>query len=112
VIDWRAHLVSSALSLIGGAHIGARALLFIKLIRFGYITRLSQWGGGGYFTRSNDFYLPPRCLEEEGGGKGGDTLWSDVTNLCVIRDWKVPLAKVLQEQRSCMLAVQVKGNDI
>jgi hypothetical protein len=33
------------------------------------IARLSQWGGGGgYFTRSNDFYLPSLRLEE--GGRG------------------------------------------
>jgi hypothetical protein len=25
---------------------------------FGYIARLSQMGGGGYFTHSSDFYLP------------------------------------------------------
>ncbi len=34
---------------IGGVHIGARALLDHKLIWFGYITRLSQWGEGGNF---------------------------------------------------------------
>jgi hypothetical protein len=44
--------VSSALSLIGGVHIGARALRDVNLIWFGSIARLSQWGGGGYFTRS------------------------------------------------------------
>ncbi len=26
------------------------------------------WGGGGYFTCSNYFYLPSRRLEEKGGG--------------------------------------------
>jgi hypothetical protein len=31
----------------GGIHIGARALHVLNLIWFGYITRLSQWGGGG-----------------------------------------------------------------
>ncbi len=31
---------------------------------FGYIARLSHWGGVGYFTRSNDFYLPSLRLEE------------------------------------------------
>ncbi len=41
---------SSALSLIGRVHIGARALLDINLIWFGYIARLTQWGGGGNFT--------------------------------------------------------------
>jgi hypothetical protein len=35
-----------------GAHIGARELLDINLIWFGYIiARLSHWGGRGYFTR-------------------------------------------------------------
>jgi hypothetical protein len=52
---------------IGGVHIGARALLDINLIEFGYIARLSRWGGGSVFTRSNDFYLPSLGLEE--GGK-------------------------------------------
>ncbi len=31
----------------GGVHIGARALHVLNLIWFGYIARLSQWGGGG-----------------------------------------------------------------
>jgi hypothetical protein len=39
--------VSSALSFTGGVHIGARALHVLNLILFGYIARLSQWGGGG-----------------------------------------------------------------
>ncbi len=39
--------VINSLSFIGGVHIGARALLDPKLIWFGHITRLSQWGGGG-----------------------------------------------------------------
>jgi hypothetical protein len=34
-------------SLIGRVHIDARALLDINLIWFGYIVRLSQWGGEG-----------------------------------------------------------------
>ncbi len=38
---------TSGNSVTGGVHIGARALLGIKLIWFGYIARLSQWGGGG-----------------------------------------------------------------
>jgi hypothetical protein len=61
--------VSSALLLIhvGGVHIGARALLGINLIWFGYIARLSQWGGGGVFLSFNDFYLASLCL----GGGGG-----------------------------------------
>jgi hypothetical protein len=39
-------LVSSALSFIAGIHIGARALHVLNLILFGWIARLSQWGGG------------------------------------------------------------------
>jgi hypothetical protein len=39
----------AALSFLKGGHIGVRALLFINLIWFGYIARLSQWGGGGIF---------------------------------------------------------------
>jgi hypothetical protein len=38
------------------------------MIRFGYISRLFHWAGGAYFTRSNYFYLPSLCSEEEGGG--------------------------------------------
>ncbi len=44
-----------------GVYIGPRALLdilHVHLIGFCFIARLSQWGGGGFFTRSNDFYLP------------------------------------------------------
>jgi hypothetical protein len=56
-----AHFVNSALSLIGGVHIGARALIDINLTGFAYIARLSHWGGGGYF------YLPSLSLEGGGG---------------------------------------------
>ncbi len=38
---------SSALLFIGRVHIGAMALHVLHLIWFGYIARLSQWGGGG-----------------------------------------------------------------
>ncbi len=41
--------VKSALSFIGEVHIGVRALNVLNLIWFGYIARLSQWGGGGNF---------------------------------------------------------------
>ncbi len=41
----------SALSFVGGVHIGARALLVINLIWFGYIASLSQWGGGVYLFK-------------------------------------------------------------
>jgi hypothetical protein len=59
----------SAPSVIGGVHIGARAW---HLIWFGYIARLSQEGGGGYFIRSNDFFLPAFAAL-----RGGEvsTLW-------------------------------------
>ncbi len=45
------------------------ALLHVlNLILFGYIARLlSLWRGGGYFTRSHDFYLPLRRLERGSG---------------------------------------------
>jgi hypothetical protein len=39
--------VSSPLLFKGGVHIGARALHVLNLIWFGYIARLSLWGGGG-----------------------------------------------------------------
>ena len=44
-----------------------QALATLDMI--GYITRLSQWGGGEYIIHSNDFYLPSRLLEEGGGGR-------------------------------------------
>ncbi len=51
----------------------------LNLIWFGYIARLSQWGGGGLFPRSNDFYLP--LLQVEEGGQGVGTLWSVFSGL-------------------------------
>ncbi len=42
-------------------------LLDINLISFGYIARLSQWGGGGYLLVSNDFCLPFAMLRGGGG---------------------------------------------
>jgi hypothetical protein len=39
----------------------------LTLIWFGYLARLSQCRGGGYFTRPNDYYLPSLRLE---GGDG------------------------------------------
>jgi hypothetical protein len=33
------------------------------MVWFGYIARLSQRGGGGYFTRTNYYYLPSLRLE-------------------------------------------------
>ncbi len=49
--------MSSALPLIGGVHIGARALLDINLIRCGHIARISQFGGAGLFY-SFKWFLP------------------------------------------------------
>jgi hypothetical protein len=46
MIDIEGPLISFSISLIGGAHIGARALLDIKSIRFNNIVCLTQWGGG------------------------------------------------------------------
>jgi hypothetical protein len=43
-------------------------LLDIKLFRFGYIARLSQWGGGGDFTCAINFYLQSRAVPRGGGG--------------------------------------------
>jgi hypothetical protein len=41
---------SSALSIIGAVHIGARVLLDINLKWFGYIANLSLWGGGVFYS--------------------------------------------------------------
>ncbi len=56
--------------LLGEFTSAKRALLDKNLIWFGYIACLSQCGGGagGYFTSSNDFYLPSLLLEKWGGG--------------------------------------------
>jgi hypothetical protein len=59
-------LLCSALSFIGGVHIGARALFVPNLIWFGFIARLSQWGGGGNFLVQTIF----TCREEGRGGGG------------------------------------------
>ncbi len=61
---------SSALSLIGGVHIGARALLDINLIWFGYIACLSQWGEGGGGFYSFKLFLPAFAALRGGGGGG------------------------------------------
>jgi hypothetical protein len=54
---------SSVLLLRGGVHIGTRELIMVWLYRSAIL-----WGEGGYFTHSNDFYLPSRRLEEGRGG--------------------------------------------
>jgi hypothetical protein len=81
-------------------HIGARALLDIKLEWFGYIARLSQWGGGRCFTRSNYFYLNSERLKEGGGG-GVRTLWVYVTGRCKL-GWVMSLADVSWEGYGCL----------
>ena len=48
---------------------GAIALLDINFQWFDYIARLSQWGGGRYFTHSKYFYFPSLRLGEGGGGQ-------------------------------------------
>ncbi len=67
----RAQWVSSALSLTLTSLTSAQErCLTIKFIWFVYIARLSHRGGRGYFTRSNDFYLPSRRLYRKGEGIG------------------------------------------
>ncbi len=64
--------VSSAISLIGGFHIGVKALLDVNLIWFGYIARLSQLGGGGYLH----VQIISTCRRGlKGRGEGVGTLW-------------------------------------
>ncbi len=68
--------VSSALSFIGGVQINARALLYINLIWFGNIARLSQWG------QEEDNFLVQMVLPAvamcRGRGGGG---WHPVVGL-------------------------------
>ncbi len=69
--------------MIGGVHIGARALHDINWYGLPYHARLSQWGGGGYFTRSHDFYLPFAALR----GGGVSTLWvwkASMGHICLL----------------------------
>ncbi len=63
-----------ALSCKGGVHIGARALLDINLIWFGYIARLSQLGGGGILL----IQIITTCIAPLRGGGGGlhSVIWS------------------------------------
>ncbi len=52
---------------------------------FGYITLLTQWGRGGYFTCSNEFYLPAATGLQEGGGGRHPVGRHD---LCWFGSWK------------------------
>jgi hypothetical protein len=63
--------VSSALSFIGGVHFGARALHVLNLIWFGYIARLSQWGGGNLLVQ-----MISTCRPSRRGRGGVGTLWA------------------------------------
>jgi hypothetical protein len=66
--------MSSALSLIGGVHVGARSLLDIKFINlYGLAISLAYQGveEKGDFIHLQDFYLLSRRLEE---GEGVGTL--------------------------------------
>ncbi len=61
-------------SFLGWGHIGERALHVLNLIWFGrYISRLSQWGGGGggviYSFNSNDFFLSSQRVPLVEGGR-------------------------------------------
>ncbi len=52
-----------------GVYIGARARLDIKLVWFGYIARLSQWGGGREVIYLFKLFLPAvAALTGRGGG--------------------------------------------
>ncbi len=65
--------------------IGARVLHVLNLMWCGYITHLSQWGGGRLFPCSNVFYLPSLSVQEGGGSQHpvGDTLnFQDYFNCC------------------------------
>ncbi len=63
----------SALSFKEGVQIGAKALLDVNLIWFGFIARLSQCGGGGILL----VQMISTCLRcaygKGGGGSTGNT---------------------------------------
>ncbi len=61
--------MSSALPLIGGVYIGARALLDNKFDTVWLYRSHPSLEEGDYFTRSNGFYLPLLRLEEGVGGQ-------------------------------------------
>jgi hypothetical protein len=66
-------VVSTALSFIGGVHINARALLYINLIWFGNIARLSRVG-----DEEDNFLVQmvlPGVAMCRGRGGGFGTLW-------------------------------------
>jgi hypothetical protein len=63
--------VSSALSFIGGVHIGARALHVLCLIWFGWIARIYPGGeGGNFLAQMISTCLPSHRGREEEGGRG------------------------------------------
>jgi hypothetical protein len=64
MIDLEDPLSYFAISLVGGVHIGARALLEMNLIQFAcYIANLLQWWGGGVFYLFKLFLLAAEGLE-------------------------------------------------
>jgi hypothetical protein len=87
MIDIDGPLVSSALFLGGGGvHIGARALLDMYLIRFGYIARLSQWEAEGLFYLFK-WFLPAFAARTRGTGGGQHpvvTMELDTWKFCTV----------------------------
>jgi hypothetical protein len=69
MIDICGPLVSSALLLIGGVHIGVRAMLDMYLIWFGFIARLSKWEAEGLFFLFNRFLPAFTALTWGDGGQ-------------------------------------------
>jgi hypothetical protein len=59
-----------SISVVGGVHIGAWALLVIEIDMVWLYLSPSPWGEGGYLTCSYEDYLPSLRLEEGGGGGG------------------------------------------
>jgi hypothetical protein len=71
---WMLHVYSECSEVGGeGVYIGARALLDISLIWFGYIARLSQWGGGGHILLVQMISTCLICASRK--GRGASTLW-------------------------------------
>ncbi len=62
----------TALSFLGGVHIGVRSMLDINLIWFGYTVRLSKWRRRGILL----VQMISTFLRCDYGGGGVSTLWS------------------------------------
>ncbi len=63
--------------LIGGVHIGARALHVLNLTWFGYIPFLYSREEGLDFTRANDCHLSSLCFEGRGSAPRTDKVDGD-----------------------------------